>query len=1068
MPSSVVKDQDYNLTRRSLLELFSGTPQAALDHLFEQIEWLDVDEGHVLLAEGDEARELFVLCAGRVRIFVRNAEGRLASVVTVHKPGEVIGEQSFMTGRRFRNATAVTLTPVRVAKIPGKLFREHLDRDQEAKKRLAAEGVRKLEQRLKSVAEDLRELVQSKSAIPPVTRQLAAGECLFHAGDPSTCAYVVLSGSIALTRPGAHIAHEHVGAGLAIGSQEVLRGEKRSTTAHASERSEVMEVDRSILELRRNEGDGLSPLLHGLSSAIKIPYYGTAYRFLSSVNGESCVITDYCKQDGTRIRVRHMARSGFTEAVRDEFDESKRESLVSPDQRTMLIIAGSDHHLVGVSAGMNWPDLPKAMGLLLRKGSLTRVQADAFTASGELLIEDANVRITSGGEIVCACTNTTGLALKKAAAECKTVEELAKRTGAGTVCGGCRVAMAGFLASDEYALCRLSSEPLADGSICARLRVLPPSKLLPPEPGQHIRIEAIIDGRWVGRPYTLTGWSPDHYEVGVKIEENGFFSNWLLQSSSGVMVRVGAPEGLVCPIATDQRSLVYLVAGIGVTPAVAGMRHLCKARRMHVIYLYRDEKAAAYLSELRAAAGRGDIVLHEHPTAVQGRPAADQIRALIKPLGASEVVVCGPRSFNDQARDWLAGLPGVEVRLESFDHPQRGEGAAAMPKAWRIPDFKPKCPVEHHARLDVPRTSAEEARLFIEEYYASERAGEDPKPRVEEALEELNRLGVWRKNTEELSFAARLAWRNATRCVGRLHWQGLYLRDCRHLQTPDEIAGAIFDHLRFAYNQGDLRPAISIFDPGTKNRPGPRIWNLQLLLYAGVRLRSGKQIGDPARNDFTARVRQLGWEPDGTHFNLLPIVIETPEHGVKWYELPEDCRREVAISHPHHPWLANMKLRWPAIPAVSDMALDAGGVLYRLAPFNGWYLNTEIAARNFTDINRYNLLPEIGESMGFDVSNNRDLWRDKALIMINEAVIQSYDRAGVKLADHHNISYDFLEFCRAEQKAGREPMGDWTWLVPPVSPSTTALYQEPFKDISLKPAYVWQDPVWNKSGSKPH
>jgi nitric-oxide synthase, bacterial len=227
-----------------------------------------------------------------------------------------------------------------------------------------------------------------------------------------------------------------------------------------------------------------------------------------------------------------------------------------------------------------------------------------------------------------------------------------------------------------------------------------------------------------------------------------------------------------------------------------------------------------------------------------------------------------------------------------------------------------------------------------------------------------------------------------------------------------------------------------------------------------MRLRSGKQLGDPAQNEITQRIMALGWEPAGTDFDLLPLVIQFPGRDPEWFELPDDCREEVPITHPHYPWLEKMKLRWYAVPAVSEMALDAGGMKYSFAPFNGWYLNTEIAARNLTDTNRYNLLPRLAEQMALDISDDRTLWRDKALIMINEALIRSFDRAGVKIADHHNACHEFLEFCRVEQKAGREPYGDWTWLVPPVSSSTTALYQEPFINRQLKPAYVGQHPVW--------
>lgn len=51
-----------------------------------------------------------------------------------------------------------------------------------------------------------------------------------------------------------------------------------------------------------------------------------------------------------------------------------------------------------------------------------------------------------------------------------------------------------------------------------------------------------------------------------------------------------------------------------------------------------------------------------------------------------------------------------------------------------------------------------------------------------------------------------------------------------------------------------------------------------------------------------------------------------------------------------------MGLKWYCVPGVSGMALDVGGLVFTACPFNGWYMQTEIA-RDLADINRYNKLP---------------------------------------------------------------------------------------------------------------
>lgn len=38
-----------------------------------------------------------------------------------------------------------------------------------------------------------------------------------------------------------------------------------------------------------------------------------------------------------------------------------------------------------------------------------------------------------------------------------------------------------------------------------------------------------------------------------------------------------------------------------------------------------------------------------------------------------------------------------------------------------------------------------------------------------------------------LAVAARIAWRNADRCIGRLYWQALRTRDLRAVTDPHEV-----------------------------------------------------------------------------------------------------------------------------------------------------------------------------------------------------------------------------------------------------------------------------------------
>src|SRR5579871_6223488 len=313
------------------------------------------------------------------------------------------------------------------------------------------------------------------------------------------------------------------------------------------------------------------------------------------------------------------------------------------------------------------------------------------------------------------------------------------------------------------------------------------------------------------------------------------------------------------------------------------------------------------------------------------------------------------------------------------------------------------------------------AESFLELFYTETANLAALDDRLSRVRAEISRDGTYRHTRDELQFGARVAWRNANRCIGRLYWRSLRVRDRRHVVAADQVAAECVEHLREATNGGRIRPIITVFAPDTPRHRGPRIHNSQLVRYAGHPRADGAVLGDPMNVAPTLQARALGWSPSPrTAFDPLPLMIasghreDEPAPAPAAFPLPSDAVLEVPLTHPVLPWFAELGLRWHAVPAVSDMCLEIGGICYRAAPFNGWYLGTEIGARNLADEDRYDLLPELAKRLGLDVSTERSLWRDRALVELNLAVLHSFDRAKVTLADHHNESRRFLSHLERE------------------------------------------------------
>jgi nitric-oxide synthase len=348
-----------------------------------------------------------------------------------------------------------------------------------------------------------------------------------------------------------------------------------------------------------------------------------------------------------------------------------------------------------------------------------------------------------------------------------------------------------------------------------------------------------------------------------------------------------------------------------------------------------------------------------------------------------------------------------------------------------------------------------EAVDFIRQVHLDHPALGPVGPRLTEVRAEVAETGIYTHTATELTYGAKLAWRNASRCIGRLYWQSLVVRDRRHVRTADGIFAEVIGHLRAAGDRcgRTIRPVLTVFAPAAPGRPYSRIWNEQLIRYAGYRRSDGSVVGDPRNLAFTEAVREQGWHGKGEAFDVLPLIIQTPVDGVCLFDLPDSVVWEVPLGHPELSWFADLGLRWHAVPAISHMRMVIGGISYPLAPFSGWYLGAEIGARNLADHDRYNMLPVVAHHMGLDTTTERSLWRDRALVEVNRAVLWSFDRAGVRISDHHTESHRFLNHVAREERAGRPVPADWTWIVPPISGSVTPVYHRYYAELDLRPNF---------------
>ncbi|KAM7391186.1 hypothetical protein PAMP_021893 [Pampus punctatissimus] len=326
-------------------------------------------------------------------------------------------------------------------------------------------------------------------------------------------------------------------------------------------------------------------------------------------------------------------------------------------------------------------------------------------------------------------------------------------------------------------------------------------------------------------------------------------------------------------------------------------------------------------------------------------------------------------------------------------------------------------PNQHSRKPDEVRTKEELLPLatdFIDQF--GSKAHVD---RLEEVTKEIEASGTYQLKDTELIYGAKHAWRNAA------------------------------------------RSAITIFPPRTDGKHDFRVWNSQLIRYAGYKQPDGQILGDPANVEFTEICMQLGWKAPKGRFDVLPLLLQANGNDPELFEIPEDLVLEVPITHPKYEWFKDLDLKWYGLPAVSNMLLEIGGLEFTGCPFSGWYMGTEIGVRDFCDSSRYNILEEVANKMALDTRKTSSLWKDQALVEINIAVLYSFQICKVTIVDHHSATESFMKHMENEYRVRGGCPGDWVWIVPPMSGSITPVFHQEMLNYRLTPSFEYQADPWN-------
>jgi predicted acylesterase/phospholipase RssA/CRP-like cAMP-binding protein len=215
-----------------------------------------LEAGEVLVRQGDEGGDCYVLVDGELRVDVTTDAGAVHTVATF-APGAIVGELSAVAGGR-REATVTATCAAEVVSLHRGALAELLDRRPDVAARVADVARRRL--RENQLLRQLTALFGShgNTVFPSLAAavrwvELPAGETLFHAGDPADGAYVVVSGRVRVIEPtpsGEAVHVGDVGQGELLGEMALLEGDGvgRTATIVAARDTELAFLPRAAFD----------------------------------------------------------------------------------------------------------------------------------------------------------------------------------------------------------------------------------------------------------------------------------------------------------------------------------------------------------------------------------------------------------------------------------------------------------------------------------------------------------------------------------------------------------------------------------------------------------------------------------------------------------------------------------------------------------------------------------------------------------------------------------------------------------------------------------------------------
>ena len=199
--------------------------------------------------------------------------------------------------------------------------------------------------------------------------------------------------------------------------------------------------------------------------------------------------------------------------------------------------------------------------------------------------------------------------------------------------------------------------------------------------GQFLAVRVRADGKEHVRCYSVSSPPAARGYLEISVKRIGLVSGTLHATlRPGSMVSVKAPAGAFVYPAGEDRPLVLIAGGVGITPLMSMVHHAVQHEPMRPVTLFysvRTEDDIAFHDEIRLLDRRHPqfrpfIAITDAPAAdghFPGRLNQELLSTTVPDIGHAVCLICGPTSMLASMKELLAavGVPQPQIRFEVFD-----------------------------------------------------------------------------------------------------------------------------------------------------------------------------------------------------------------------------------------------------------------------------------------------------------------------------------------------------------------------------------------------------------------